>query len=72
MNDIYRFQIPGTKIIFVRPNYGWDSDIKNARCLNIGEIYTIKKGEVLSYRTKVWLEEFSNIAFNAIQFDLVG
>lgn len=59
----------GTKVVFTA-NGGMDGEIKYAKeQLVLGEIYTVRRTEVHSWSTDVYLEEFPDNCFNSCLFD---
>lgn len=68
--DIY--SAPGTKIKFAHPNSGYTHDQKQcAEYLTLGGIYTVKRTDVHSSHTYVYLEEVPGQHFNSVMFDAV-
>lgn len=52
----------GQKITFVKPTRSWFTNVEeDQKKLTIGQEYTVRKTELNSSSTYVWLEEFPNI-----------
>ena len=52
----------GQKITFIKPTMSWFTNVnEDAEKLTPGELYTVRKTELNSSSTYVWLEEFPNI-----------
>lgn len=65
--DIYAQQ--GTKVVFTAAG-GMDGQIRYAKeRLMIGEIYTVRRTEIHSCHTNVYLEDFPEDSFNSCLFD---
>lgn len=65
--DIYSQQ--GTKVVFTACG-GMDGEIEYAKeQLVVGKIYTVRRTEVHSWSSDVYLEEFPGVSFNTCLFD---
>jgi len=64
---------PGDKVICVEQMEDfWGADRGNTKeCLVVGEQYTVEKVEIHSWHTNVFLEGYSGIPFNSVQFENV-
>ena len=60
----------GTKVVYVRPNAGYDAERERAqRYLTLGQTYTVEFTKVHSSSTDVYLQEFPGVFFNSVHFD---
>jgi len=61
--------VPGTKVVFSHPSSGHANEQDTAKMyLCLGKTYTIKKIEVYSWYTDVFLEEVPEVRFSPILF----
>ena len=61
----------GRKIAFKHPNagYKYDQDLAKEH-LELDKVYTIRRLEVHSWSSQVWLEDISgDVSFNTVLFD---
>ena len=60
----------GEKVVFANPDAGYARDRETAqKYLNKGQIYTVKRTEVDSHRTRVFLKKVPGVAFNSVMFE---
>jgi ribosomal protein L37AE/L43A len=59
-----------TKVVYCNPRNGGDGDVRHAwKTLRLGGVYTVRRTEVQSYSTRLYLAEHVGI-FNHVQFAL--